>query len=204
MVLIVLMEVAVPFTAEAQQQEIYVDRKELFKDKGKLKERLASCIYEWKWFDDAEIQKETVLVKLFAYTCPDEESGFGYVTPSDRVGLGQEASFKFQGLEYIWLFGLDGQSGYYDYTFTIRPDGTGLYYDFSNSKEGGSVRPSQIYSCVDRSDEAVNRSMKNYGYWARGWDANSHLSKPNGKCFTLTFPKPRYSIYCGENQAQRA
>ena len=48
MVLIVLMEVAVPFTAEAQQQEIYVDRKELFKDKGKLKERLASCIYEWK------------------------------------------------------------------------------------------------------------------------------------------------------------
>lgn len=57
MVLIVLMEVAVPFTAEAQQQEIYVDKKELFKDRGKLKERLSSCIYEWKCFDDAEFKK---------------------------------------------------------------------------------------------------------------------------------------------------
>ena len=52
---------------------------------------------------------------------------------------GDEALFSRQGLNLRWDWG-DG----YKYAFIIKPDGTGLYYDFSASKDG-TAKPSGIY-----------------------------------------------------------
>ena len=142
---IVLM--AVPFAAGAQESDV---------DREAFEEKIASCVYEWDCFDFADLQKETVLVNLNALKCPEEESGVGWVTLSGRKGLEQSGSFKIEGLEYRLLFG-DGESEYY--LFVVKADGTGLYYDFSKIEEDGSAKPSQIFQCVDRSDEAIDRIL---------------------------------------------
>jgi len=56
-----------------------------------------------------------------------------------------QAAFEVRGLDLRWDFGPNGD-GTYDYAFRIRPDGMGLYYDFSRS-EDGTARPSQLFQC---------------------------------------------------------
>ena len=56
---------------------------------------------------------------------------------------GEEAYFSRDGLNLRWDWGHDGIKGYM-YSFIIEPDGTGLYYDFSTSKDG-IAKPRGIY-----------------------------------------------------------
>ena len=147
-----LVLMAMPFTAGAQESDI---------DREAFEEKLASCVYEWDCFDNADFQKETVLVNLNGLKCPEEESGVGWVILSGRKGSEQSGSFNIDGLEYRLLFG-DGALEYY--LFIVEADGTGLYYDFSDIKEGESAKPSQIFACVDRSEEAINRMIKTFGF----------------------------------------
>ena len=137
------------FTAGAQEQESDIDIEA-------FAEKLAPCVYEWVCFDVFDFKEETVLVQLFGLKCSEDESGFGKVTLGGRKGSEQSGYFNIEGLAFAWRFG-DGESEYYDYLFSIRPDGTGLYYDFSNSKEGEAIEPSERFACVDRSDGAANR-----------------------------------------------
>ena len=50
-------------------------------------------------------------------------------------GLTRSARFQVNGLELRWDFGLD-DDGNFEYAFVIQPDRTGLYYDFSRSRDG--------------------------------------------------------------------
>lgn len=160
-IVVSLLLMAIPFTVGAQEQESDIDR-------AVIEERLASCVYEWDCFDVVDFQKETVLVNLSAVliydsetNCRGDEPGFGWVTLSTRKGSAQSAAFGIQGLELVWVFG-NGEPE--SYMFTIHPDGNGLYYDFSYVKADEFVKPSQIYKCVDRSDEAVDRMIKTLGF----------------------------------------
>lgn len=162
-IVVLVLLTAAPFTARAQEQESDVNPEV-------LAERLASCVHEWDCFDVFDFKQETVLVNVSGAlvsqsgtSCRGNEDGIGWVTLGGRKGSVQFSSFSIQGLEFVWLFG-DPESGYYDYRFSVRPDGTGLYYDFSNIKEGESVGPSQRFACIDRSEEAVDRMVNTLGF----------------------------------------
>lgn len=47
-------------------------------------------------------------------------------------------------LDLRWDWGSNGYGTSYKYSFVIEPDGTGLYYDFSASKDG-TAKPRGIY-----------------------------------------------------------
>ncbi len=94
---------------------------------------------KWRCFDLSDYYKVTVLVELSRVTGDSKALGTGEVSVA---GITYKASFKVVGFNRRWDF------GEFEYAFTIKPDGTGNYYDFSDVKDGGEIGPSQTYSCV--------------------------------------------------------
>jgi len=67
-----------------------------------------------------------------------KENNIGFILYEDGT-FGEQAYFSRQGLDLRWDWGNNAQ-----YCFAIKPDGTGLYYDFSTSKDG-TAKPREIY-----------------------------------------------------------
>ena len=89
----------------------------------------------WRCFARFDFAKETVLFTLYRL----EGDASGLVS---LPGLSPHpASFRVAGLNRRWDWG-DSV-----YAFIIKPDGTGLYYDFSMS-EDGTAKPSGFYECL--------------------------------------------------------
>ena len=59
------------------------------------------------------------------------------------AGVKHNADYRVQGFNRRWNFGTDGDG--YPYSFVIKPDGTGLYYDFTSSDE--NVKASMVFKC---------------------------------------------------------
>ena len=94
----------------------------------------------WRCFASTDHRKATVLFTLVRVRSGDMEI-FGEVSVA---GVSHLAGFKVSGLDRRWNFGHD-----YQYAFIIKPDGTGLYYDFSTSGDG-SAKPSDFFRCQQR------------------------------------------------------
>ncbi len=97
----------------------------------------------WRCFSPLDFSQETVLFTL--YRLKEDEGGLVSV-----AGIIHRARFYVAGLERRWDFPSDAllADGGYPYSFIITPDGTGLYYDFSTSKDG-RARPSLPgYTCL--------------------------------------------------------
>ena len=58
---------------------------------------------------------------------------------------GEITLYRRTGLEHRWDWG-DGAS----YSFVIKTDGTGLYYDFSTVPDGENTKASAVYKCYQR------------------------------------------------------
>ena len=58
---------------------------------------------------------------------------------------GELATYHRTGLEHRWDWGRAT-----NYSFVIKPDGTGLYYDFSTVPEGESTTAREVYKCYKR------------------------------------------------------
>ena len=56
------------------------------------------------------------------------------------------ATYKMDGLEKRWNWGLDRETFSYDYAITLSPDKTAAYYDFTTSTDG-RAKSSAIYKC---------------------------------------------------------
>lgn len=63
----------------------------------------------------------------------------------DNSNKGEITRYKRAGLEHRWDWG-DGLP----YSFTIKTDGTGAYYDFTGVPEGERIKPNEIYKCYQR------------------------------------------------------
>ncbi|MBW1613962.1 MAG: hypothetical protein JRJ57_08330 [Deltaproteobacteria bacterium] len=63
----------------------------------------------------------------------------------DGGSSGDYSIYMRTGLEHNWYWGPDTK-----YQFTIKPDGTGLYYDFTTVPEGESTKPRDLYKCYKR------------------------------------------------------
>ncbi len=52
--------------------------------------------------------------------------------------------YRLDGIDRRWNWGLSSNSGY-DYSFVVKPDGTGLYYSFR--RKDTNVEPSEVFWC---------------------------------------------------------
>lgn len=119
-------------------------------------EESESAIIEekWKCFSIYDDRKKNVLIELERYKPWSEVLGiepddplmiFGTVT---AAGTTNSARFSVEGLGRRWSWDL-GDDDTYDYALVIKPDGTGIYYDFTLLEDGeNTTGGSQVYDCV--------------------------------------------------------
>lgn len=71
----------------------------------------------------------------------------GYVL-YDGTNEGTIATYQRSGINHRWDWGQerDWSQGLH-YSFVLKPDGKGLYYDFSSVKEGESTNASDVFKC---------------------------------------------------------
>jgi hypothetical protein len=62
------------------------------------------------------------------------------------AGTEHEARYQVKGFNRRWDFGLTDDDTY-DYAFILKPNGDGIYYDFSSAAAGEVVQPSQFLTC---------------------------------------------------------
>jgi len=71
------------------------------------------------------------------------------------AGPSHEAEFGVSGINRRWDWGwsadIGGASGGYQYAFVVKPDGTGLYYDFAlDDDDDGFVKARDSFKCVPK------------------------------------------------------
>ncbi len=66
---------------------------------------------------------------------------FGFVL-YDGTNTGERALYSRSGLNHRWDWGPEGK-----YSFIIKPDGTGLFYDFTSAQSGESIKANDVYKC---------------------------------------------------------
>jgi hypothetical protein len=87
------------------------------------------------------IRGESTLVEVGVFT-KDELDKFGFVL-YDGGDSGVLARYQRQGLNQRWDWGPGGGK----FSIIIKPDGTGLYYDFSSVPSGETTKANDIYKC---------------------------------------------------------
>ena len=104
-----------------------------------------------------------ILIKLWRINGMKE--GFGYL---EYAGVSFPALFKLDGLSLRWNWELD-QDDMWDYSFVVKPDGTGLFYDFSGVEKGDSTRATDLYTCKSAGEEKVSEDAAiSWATWALG------------------------------------
>ena len=95
----------------------------------------------WRCFAISDYSKTTAL-----FTLTRVRSGSGEFGEVSVAGTTHLASFEIAGLNRRWDFGYNEIRDRYLYTFIVKPDGTGLYYDFSISSDG-KASPRDHFKC---------------------------------------------------------
>ena len=98
-----------------------------------------SVTTNWRCFEPYE-KSGVPLVTLARETLIGTNKGYGKVSVAGMKE--QEAVFLVEGINRRWYFGND-----YDYSIVVKPDGTGLYYDFSNVEDGETTTPRDRFAC---------------------------------------------------------
>ena len=94
---------------------------------------------KWRCFAIFDFSKDTVVVELTRRTADGAARGSGEVSVA---GFTHPALFRIVGFDRRWDFGEESS-----YAFVVRPDGRGLYYDFSSAVDG-TATASQSFNCV--------------------------------------------------------
>jgi hypothetical protein len=69
-------------------------------------------------------------------------NGLGFIL-FDGGYVGEVTNYKRTGLEHRWDWGPAGN----EYSFILKTDGTGLYYDFTKLESGNTATASAVYRC---------------------------------------------------------
>ena len=96
----------------------------------------------WRCFAPTDYNKTMPLFTLARMRIDGKDVG-GEVSVA---GVTHLAQFQVAGLNRRWDWDYHGERGF-RYALIIQPDGTGKYYDFSNSSDG-SARASQFFECL--------------------------------------------------------
>ena len=87
-----------------------------------------------------------VLLEFGFFNDPHFE-GIGFVL-YDGGYIGEFTHYRRTGLEHRWDWGEGEES----YSFVIKADGTGLYYDFTGVPSGESIKARDVFKCHKRED----------------------------------------------------
>ena len=93
------------------------------------------------WYCVDYVFEGAVLVEVGYFDLKGQRFGFVLF---DGGYTGVLSHFSRQGLDYRWDWGDNGE-----YAIVIEPDGSGLYYDFSMSKDG-TAKPRGVYKAYKR------------------------------------------------------
>ena len=88
-------------------------------------------------------QPDSVLVEVGTFALDYLELSDGGFILFDGGDAGNFTWYNREGINNRWSWGPSGHG----YSFIIKPDGTGLYYDFSNVPEGETIKADDVYKC---------------------------------------------------------
>jgi hypothetical protein len=108
---------------------------------------------------DGTVLSEEIVRELTSWLCSDLFDRLGRVlvevgtfSDSDLTGIGfviydggnsgSPTSYSRKGINHRWDWGPNG----IDFAFVVKPDGTGLFYDFTNAN-GESVAAKNVFTC---------------------------------------------------------
>ena len=98
-------------------------------------------IETWRCFALSDYDKATALFTLIRVRSGGED----VIGEVSVAGVSHMAQFQVAGLDRRWDWGCEERTGC-RYAFSIIPDDTGAYYDFSVSDDG-RAKPSQFFEC---------------------------------------------------------
>jgi hypothetical protein len=96
------------------------------------------------WYCRDYVYEDRVLLE-FGYFNDPNLSGIGFIL-YDGGYTGEFTLYQRSGVEHRWDWGPNET----DYSFVIKPDGIGLYYDFSYARKGESIKARDVYKCYKR------------------------------------------------------
>ena len=105
----------------------------------------AGVVERWECQTAAGVLTDTAGIVLTRGELNDARVGDGEVSVAE---ISYRARFSMEGLQRRWDFE-DGE-----YAVVVNPDGSGAYFDFSNSDPGEMIAPSQTYRCELQAEEA--------------------------------------------------
>ena len=112
-------------------------------------------VERWKCYSPMDFfgGKEKVIVKALRYEMSKEIAAPFTRGEIHVAGQVYKASFTVEGFDRTWYFGpledLDADKPTV-FMFSIRPDGIGFYYDFSDVAKGEKTTSSQVFRCVEK------------------------------------------------------
>ena len=96
------------------------------------------------WYCKDFVEGGPVLVEVGFFGDPGL-AGLGFIL-YDGGYSGERTFYQRTGLEHRWDWGSNGC----EYSFVIKTDGTGLYYDFTGVPKGESIKAREVYKCYRR------------------------------------------------------
>ena len=94
----------------------------------------------WSWRCNDNIKRGNTIIEVgLIGTVANSTTGYILYDGSNK---GTNASYRRTGLNHRWDWGPNTE-----YSFIIKPDGTGLYYDFSTVGKGESTKADDVFEC---------------------------------------------------------
>lgn len=82
------------------------------------------------------------------------KDGFGFARVS-VASMDYPAFYSVKGINRRWDFGND-----FNFSITLKPDGNGAYYDFSDIEAGESTSPEQTFRCIKKEADNPSGALK--------------------------------------------
>ena len=100
------------------------------------------------WVCRDYVQRGNVVLEAGHFNHPKLE-GLGFVL-YDGGNSGELASYERAGLLHRWDWGWNENRQVHLYSFLMKPDGTGLYYNFSSATAGHKEKADDIFTCQSK------------------------------------------------------
>jgi len=113
-------------------------------DNENISEKVVGGFTSWFCYDFVYKEKG-ILLEVGFFGDPGLKK-LGYIL-YDGGFVGKFTHYKRIGLEHRWDWGGANDT---DYAFVIKSDGTGLYYNFTNVKEGESIKARGVFKCYKK------------------------------------------------------
>ena len=126
-------------SCESMQSSSMLGPRTVTLDGDQYSEQALGKFSSWRCKDF--VRPAGILVEVGYFTEP-LLTNLGFVL-YDGGNVGSLSLYRREGLNHRWDW---GQSA--NFSFIVKPDGTGLYYDFSSVPQGERIKANDVYRCT--------------------------------------------------------